>query len=173
MFRKTLLATALLAFCGLSSAAFAAANPAQATFQVKLIVNAACSVTAGNLDFGSHDSTDTAFGQLTTGSVTVTCSNKTPYIVGLLPSNADTTGKGDMSGQAVGNTTTKVSYQLYSNAAQTTKWGNTGTLLAPGNEVSGTGTGAAATALPVYATVAAANVTPDTYLDTVTVNVTY
>jgi spore coat protein U-like protein len=172
MFRKTLLATALLALCGLTSVASAAANPATTTFQVKLTINKACSVTATNLDFGTQDATATNFAQTTAGTVTVTCSKKTAYIVGLVPSNTNAVGAGVMAGTISGNADT-VAYQLYQNAALSTVWGNTGTLTAPGNEVAGTGTGAAATALSVYSKVAAANVTPDAYADTVTVNVTY
>lgn len=170
--KKTLLASAFLALAGLASTAMAATNPAQTTFQVQLKINKACSVSATNLNFGTQDSTAVSFAQSTAGSVTVTCSKKTAYIVGLAPSNGNTVGAGSMAGQTSGNTDT-VAYQLYSNAALSTVWGNTGTLLSPGNGVSGIGTGSAQTPLSVYAQVLAANVTPDNYLDTVTVNVTY
>jgi spore coat protein U-like protein len=66
-----------------------------------------------------------------------------------------------------------VPYQLTSTAgAGGTIWGNTATSTAVGNGVAGTGTGAAQS-LTVYATAASANFTPDSYADTVTVNVNY
>lgn len=169
LFKKTLLASALLALGGFAAGAGAATNPATTTFKVKLVVQKACSVSATDLDFGSQDSTATNFSASTNGTVTVTCSKTTPYIVGLAPSNGNGSGAGAMSSATTSDT---VAYQLYQDNAGTV-WGNTGTLAAAGNEVSGTGTGTAATALPVYAKVANANVAPGTYSDTVTVNVTY
>ena len=165
--KKTLLAAALLSI-GAVGVASAASNPATTTFKVKLTVQKACSVTATDLDFGSQDATATNFSAASNGTVTVTCSKTTPYVVGLAPSNGNAAGAGAMAGQTSGNTDT-VAYQLYSNSGLTTVWGNSGA----SNGVSGTGTGSAATALPVYGKVASANVTPDSYLDTVTVNVTY
>lgn len=170
LFKKTLLASALLALGGFAITAGAATNPATTTFKVKLVVQKACSVAATDLDFGTQDSTAANFGASTNGSVTVTCSKSTPYIVGLAPSNGSGVGAGGMTS---GTTSDTVNYQLYQNSGLTTVWGNTGTLAAAGNEVSGTGTGSAATALPVYAKVTSANVTPGSYSDTVTVNVTY
>lgn len=162
-----------------TSAALAATGPATATFQVLLTVTKACSVTAGaasNLNFGSQD--PTTAGLAATNTFSVTCSKSTPYTVGLLPSNTNTSGAGVMKAQNVapvtGNTDT-VPYQLRSTAGATgTIWGNTATSAAKGNGVGATGTGAAVSHT-VYATIAGAatNVTPDSYADTVTVQVNY
>jgi spore coat protein U-like protein len=170
LFKKTLLASALLALGGFAVNAGAATGPATTTFQVKLVVQKACSVNATDLDFGSHDATDANFGQTTSGTVTVTCSKNTPYVVGLSPSNGNGAGAGSMSS---GTTSDTVAYQLYQDSNLSSPWGNTGSVASPGNEVSGNGLGTAAAALNVYAKVTSANVEPGTYADTVNVNVTY
>lgn len=98
-------------------------------------------------------------------------SDQTPYYIGLAPSNSASTGAGAMHGTG-GNTDT-VPYQLSSTAGPSgTVWGNTATTTTVGNGVSGTGTGANQS-ISVYATVPSANYTPDSYTDTVTVNVNY
>ena len=153
-----------------TSAVLAATSPATATFQVLITVAKACSVVAGagsKIDFGTVDSSDTNLSG--SSNISVTCSKTTPYNIGLLPSNNSTTGAGVMS-PASGSDT--VSYQLRSVSATGSVWGSTATSTAVGNGVAGTGTGAAQT-IPVYATVASANVTPGTYSDTVTVQVNY
>ena len=73
-----------------------------------------------------------------------------------------------MTGLTSGNTD-KVPYQLYANAGLTIVWGDT-----PGsNTIPGTGTGAVQPAVSVYGKVPSANFTPDSYQDTVTINVRY
>ena len=152
-----------------TSAVLAATSPATATFQVLITVNKACSVIAGtasNIDFGAVDSSAT--GLSASSNISVTCSKSTPYNVGLLPSNNSTTGGGVMSNTGPDT----VAYQLRSVSATGPVWGSTATATAVGNGVAGTGTGAAQT-IPVFATVASANVTPGAYADTVTVQVNY
>lgn len=104
------------------------------------------------------------------GNISITCSNTTPYNVGLLPSNGHTGGAGAMSGTS-GNTD-KVPYQLYQNAGYSTVWGNTATASSTGNGIAGTGTGAARSHT-VYVRAPSADYTPGSYSDTVTVNVNY
>jgi spore coat protein U-like protein len=152
-----------------------AANPATASFQVLITITKACSVTAGtasNINLGSVAAT--AVNTTNSNTISVNCSKTTPYYVGLAPSNANTAGAGLMvSSTAPATNTDKVPYQLTSTAgAGGTIWGNTATSTAVGNGVAGTGTGAAQS-LTVYATAASANFTPDSYADTVTVNVNY
>lgn len=129
-----------------------------------------CSVTAGAiLNLGSVASTATALSGSNT--LNVTCTIGTPYYVGLAPSNGSTTGNGSMKGS--GSNTDTVPYQLRSTAGTSGAiWGNTATSTTTGNGVQGAGTGTSQM-LTVYATVASANVTPDTYTDIVTVNVNY
>jgi spore coat protein U-like protein len=168
MKKLTLVATAVLAIAAASAAVAATST---ATFQVLITVAKACSVTAGtgsNLNFGTVNSSATALS--TTSNISVTCSKSTPYNIGLLPSNTNTVGAGVMSPTVAGPDT--VAYQLRSVSAAGPIWGNTATATAVGNGVAGTGTGLAQT-VPVFATVASANVTPGDYADTVTVQVNY
>ncbi|EJL71741.1 putative secreted protein [Variovorax sp. CF313] len=157
-----------------TSAVLAATSPATATFQVLITVAKACSVTAGstsNINFGTVDSTATSLAA--SNNISVTCSKSTPYYIGLLPASTaatGTTGAGFMSPVVAGPDT--IPYQLHSVSSTGPIWGSTATATAVGNGVAGTGTGAAQT-IPVYATVANANVTPGAYLDTVTVQVNY
>ncbi|HWX66535.1 MAG TPA: spore coat protein U domain-containing protein [Rhodanobacter sp.] len=175
---KTLLVTALLVTGVFTLTPATAASPATATFQVLMTIQKACAVTAGaasNINLGTVNSTATN----TTGSstISVTCSKTTPYYVGLAPSAANggtTTGSGSMStADALPGNTDKVPYQLSSTPGPAgTIWGNTATSTTVGNGVAGTGDGLAQS-LPVYATAASANFTPDSYADTVTVNVNF
>jgi spore coat protein U-like protein len=122
---------------------------------------------AGPLNFGTNGVLATAINQQT--NVAVTCTNTTPYNVGL---DAGTvTGSSVtsrlMAGTATGNTATTVGFQLYQDSGHTTVWGNTqGT-----NTVAGTGTGAAQS-IAVYGQVPAQSTPkPDTYQTTVTATV--
>ena len=161
----------LLAFlvAGFTSAAFAAApNPATATFDVKLTVLKACSVTAGtasDISLGSHESTEIDLAGNNT--ISVTCSKNTAYEIGLAPANNDLAGAGEMSGLTSGNND-KVGYQL----RQTTGTGGAVWGDDTGNRKGGIGSGAAQPHT-VYVTVPSVNVTPDNYLDTVRVSVRY
>jgi len=173
------LAALTLAAAAAVTCAVAAPNPATATFQVLIKINKACSVTAGassNVDFGTQDASATNLAANNTFSVT--CSKNTPYYIGLLPSNANTAGLGSMAALNVapvtGNTDS-VPYQLRSAAgAAGAIWGDTATGTSVGNGVSGTGNGAVQSRT-VYATIpgTSANVTPDSYADTVTIHVNY
>lgn len=175
--KKTLLATTLLVTSGLVFSVHAA-SPATATFQVLIVIQKACSVTAGagsNINLGTVAAT--ALNTTGSNTISVTCSKTTPYFVGLAPSAANggtTTGSGGMStADALAGNTDKVPYQLTSTPGPSgTVWGNTATSTAAGNGVAGIGTGTAQ-ALTVYATAATANFTPDSYADTVTVNVNF
>lgn len=135
-------------------------------FLVSATVQKNCTVSANNLTFNAVAAgAATAPGNTT---MSIACTVNTPYTVGLQPLNvASTTGAGTMKGGTGGNTNT-VQYQLYSNSALSQVWGNTA-----GNGVAGAGTGSAQ-ALNVYAkTTSSTDVTPDTYTDTVQVNVNY
>lgn len=169
---------ALIAVSSYAVAASAATSPATATFQVQLKVQKACSVIAGagsKIDLGTQDSSAAALAG--TSNISVTCSNKTPYFIGLAPvSTGDTTGAGTMLAQnasPVTGNTDAVPYQLRSATGTAgAVWGNTATSTTVGNGVQGTGSGVAQT-IPVFVTVPSSNFTPDTYLDTVTVSVNF
>lgn len=162
------------AFLIIPSANAAVAN---GTFQVLITIQKSCAVIAGsgsNINLGTVNASAVNTSQSNT--FTVNCSKTTPYFIGLAPSAANggtTTGSGAMSSVANSATNTdKVPYQLNQTSATGPVWGNTATTTVVGNGVAGTGSGAAQT-YTVYATAASANFTPDSYADTVTVNVNY
>ncbi|WHZ10045.1 MAG: hypothetical protein OJF60_000484 [Burkholderiaceae bacterium] len=167
---------AKLALVAMAAGAFAAAQAAtvSANFTVTMKITSACAITTapGTIDLGTAVASTTAVTNSASTTFKVNCSNKTPFTVGLLPSAANSgtaNGTGNMLGTANGD---KVPYTLYSNSALTTVWGNT-----PGtNTVAGTGGGMAAgkaVSFTAYAQAVNADFAPDTYNDTVTVNVNY
>lgn len=134
-------------------------------FIVTATVVRQCNVSyANNVSFGSVNANQTNITSFNT--LGVACSSNTPYSIGLLPSNNNTTGSGVMKG--TGMNTDTVPYQLSSTSGPSgAAWGNT-----TQNTVAGTGTGSPI-AYTVYGTVPSANYKPDTYSDTVTINVNY
>ena len=160
--------------CALAAVVLAIGNAGAATatgsFTVQITVTSFCNLTTNNLNFGSVAANAVL---TTTGSTTlsVQCSDTTPYTIDLKPSNNNTTGAGVMAGTG-GNTDT-VGYQL-NQAAGSTPWGNQA-----GNHVSATGNGSAQSKT-VFSSVTVANtvpasgyVKPDVYTDTVGVTVNY
>lgn len=169
---STLLATALLAA---GSQAFAADTT---TFNVKITILKACTITAAaatDVDFGSVANDSTANVDAN-GSVTARCSPLTPYNIALNAGlNASTAN--DVNTRRMKNTdgavTTNnfVAYQLYQNSGHSAVWGSTvGT-----NTLAATGTGLDQL-YPVYGRVAnpsANNAAPGAYLDTITATIIY
>ncbi len=151
----------------LAEAAVYSNGTASATFNVTLTLQANCAISANPLAFGTNGVLGTAINQQTT--LSVTCTNTTPYNVGLDGGNVTGSSVTSrlMAGTATGNTTTTVGFQLYQDAGRTTIWGNTqGT-----NTVAGTGSGSAQT-LTVYGQVPVQTTPkPDTYQTTVTATV--
>jgi len=144
--------------------ASAATATSTSTFTVSATVKSTCLITANNLAFGVH----TGVPLNGTSTILVTCTNTTPYNVGL--------GVGAATGATV--TTRKMtatapiatlSYALFRDAAMSLNWGQT---LAT-DTLAGTGNGAAQT-LTVYGQVAAGQyVAPNSYTDTVLATITY
>jgi spore coat protein U-like protein len=136
---------------------------ATTTFSVTSTVLSACTITANALNFGTYS------GVLinSTSSVSVTCTKTTAYNVGLSAGLA--TGATVTNRSMTGPSSALLGYTLFSNAGQTTNWGNTvGT-----DTLAGTGSGALQ-ALSVYGQVPAGRyVRPGSYTDTITATVTY
>lgn len=164
-FRKLVLSALLVAsFPGLASAAVYSQNKT-ASFDVTMKIVADCTIAANGIDFGQ---TQGVLAQAVSGSsaISVTCTNTTPYNVGL---NAGT-GVGSsgttryMNG--TGANTNTVRFNLYQ-AQGSTLWGNTqGT-----DTMAGTGTGSTQT-LTVYGEIPAqASPAPDNYKSTITATV--
>ena len=135
------------------------------SFIVMATITKQCNVTTnGNISLGPVN--NRAVNTTSSNTLSVNCTNTTPYTVGLSPSNNSTVGSGVMVASAPN--TDQVAYQLSSTPGPNgTVWGSTAL-----NSVAGTGTGSA-TSYTVYATVPNANHIPGNYADTVTVNVTY
>jgi spore coat protein U-like protein len=164
--KRRLVCTGILASaCLLQSVELPLAATATSTFTVSITLAATCTVASPNtLDFGSNGILSANVDQTTT--FTVTCSNTTPYNVGL---DAGTGTGATVATRKMTSGGATVNYTLYSNAGRTTVWGNTvGT-----DTVAGTGNGAAQT-LTVYGRVPSQSTpAPGTYTDTITVTVTY
>ncbi len=170
---KKLLASALAAAFALSTglngaqAATYLNGTGTATFNVTLTLTANCTIVANPLNFGSNGVLTSVIDRSTT--VAVTCTNTTPYNVGLDGGNVtgSTVAARLLAGTTTGNTTTTVAFQLYQDAAHGTVWGNTqGT-----NTVPGTGSGSAQS-ITVYGEVAVqATPKPDVYQTTITATV--
>jgi spore coat protein U-like protein len=147
---------------GLSSTAANAATAINTTFNVTANVQATCLIAATPLNFGTYDGTLNN----KTSNVNVTCTNTTPYNVGL---DAGTASGATVTTRKMVNGANTLSYSLFSDSAETKNWGNTiGT-----DTVTGTGNGTSQ-ALTVYGQIPASQyVTPATYSDTITATLTY
>lgn len=112
-----------------------------ATFQVRLVLQNDCIISATDLDFGTHGVLDTNIDQ--TSTISVTCTNTAGYNVGLNAGSA--TGSTIANRLVISPANDTVGYQMYRDSNRTLVWGDTvGT-----DTVSGTGTGAAQS-LTVY-----------------------
>ncbi len=133
------------------------------TFQVTATVAATCLISATDLAFGSYTGALAA----ATSTISVTCTNTTPYNVGLSAGTA--TGATVTTRKMTGPAAALLNYALYRDSGHTQNWGTTiGT-----DTVTGTGNGSAQ-ALTVYGQVAAGQyVTPGSYVDTITATITY
>jgi spore coat protein U-like protein len=131
-------------------------------FLVTQSAPATCSVSASAMNFGNYAGAATN----ATATLTITCSLNSSYNVSL-------GGGENLSGttrRMAGPATSLIGFNLYSDAAHTTSWGDDTAL---GAVVSGTGSGSAQP-LTVYGrTTAGALPVPGSYSDTVVVTVTY
>jgi len=141
----------------------ALAATATTTFGVNATVQSTCLVSATAMAFGTY----TGAVATSTSAVSVTCTNTTPYNVGLSAGLA--TGATVTTRSMTGPAAALLGYALFSDSARTVNWGQTiGT-----DTVTGTGNGAAQ-AITVYGQAAASQyVAPGAYADTITATVTY
>lgn len=154
-------AAAAFALALLPSAARAAT--ATTTFSVTATVQATCLISATNLSFGTY----TGVVANSTSTISVTCTNTTPYNVGLDAGTAS--GATVTTRKMTGPGGATLSYALDQDSAHTVNWGQTvGT-----DTEAGTGNGGAQS-LTVYGQASAGQyVTPGSYSDTITATVTY
>ncbi|OSI11056.1 Csu type fimbrial protein [Neisseria canis] len=150
--------------CGLASDRF--------EFTASATVIPSCIISeARDINFGTVQTNATNLqGQ---SSFKVTCTQGTPYKIGLQPSNNNQNGQGVMRAVQAGNPD-GVPYQLRSTAGLNgTVWGNTATAQSTNNGVAGTGSGTAQKH-DVYATISSVNnYRPGEYRDRVIINVHY
>lgn len=163
--RKTVSTAAVVSFL----APFVAFTPAQAsttvttTFGVSASVQATCLISATPLAFGPY----TGLAASTTSTVSVTCTNTTPYNVALSAGSA--TGATVSTRKMTGPASATLAYSMTQDSAHMTNWGQTVST----DTVGGTGNGSAQ-ALTVYGLVAPGQyVAPGSYSDTITASVIY
>jgi spore coat protein U-like protein len=162
--RRSALVAATLLLSSALVAVPAVAGTATTTLGVSLTINAGCTVSSTPIAFPAQGVISAAVSQ--TGSLAVTCTNTTPYTVGLdqgAGSGATTTNR-LMTGPA----SATVAYGLYSDSGHTANWGN-----ASGSWVAGTGNGNAQT-LTVHGAISPQTTpAPGAYADTINVTVTF
>jgi spore coat protein U-like protein len=155
--RGAALVLSILGFGPVSTASTATAN-----FAVSVLVSATCSITTTPLNFASYS----GLVDQATSILTLTCTNTTPYTVGLSAGNGTgaTVTTRSMTAGAVA-----LNYGMYRDAAYLNNWGMT----AGTDTVAGTGNGNAQT-LTVYGRIPAGQfVTPGAYSDTIVAAITY
>jgi spore coat protein U-like protein len=143
----------------------AQSQTAETTFRVTARVNAVCEVTATDLAFGAYTAqTGTPLQGVTL--LRATCTPGSTYNLGL---NEGTSPGATVNQRKMASGANALNYQLYSDSARNTIWGNT-----PGtNTVTGVGTGLAVDHT-VFGAVPAAQVVPaGDYADTITVRIYY
>ena len=137
------------------------------SFQVTVTVETNCTITAGDMNFGTFLGDTNLTAQST---ISVACTNNTPYTVALSAGSS-----GDYTGRTVVNGTDELVYNLYTDGTYGTVWGD-------GNGVTGVVPGigaglAASQTLDVYGRLLVADntagVAVGVYTDTVTATVIY
>jgi len=165
MFSYSLKSAAVLSILalGLASTPANAVTTVTTTFGVSATVQATCLVSATALAFGTY----TGVVANSTSTVSVTCTNTTPYNVGLSAGLA--TGATVTARKMTGPASALLNYSMFSDSSRTVNWGQTvGT-----DTVAGSGNGSAQ-AITVYGQTAAGQyVAPGAYSDTITATVTY
>ncbi len=139
------------------------------TFGVSANLSSSCSISGSTLNFGTGiDPIQAAVPLNATSTLSVTCSNTTPYIVAL-DAGTHAGGTSNFSARKIQNGTSTLGYQLYTDAAHLLVWGNgIGTVTS-----IGIGTGSTQ-AVSIYGQLPdLTGAIPGTYTDTVTVTITY
>lgn len=146
------------------------ATPVNNTFQVTATISSSCTVSGSNLNFGSAiDPLAVGVPLDATSTLSVNCSNTTPYTVSL-NAGANAGGATNFTTRTMKSGSDTLGYQLYLDSGRSTVWGD-GT--SSSSAKNGTGTGSVQS-LSVYGRIPTlANVVPGSYTDTVTVTVSY
>lgn len=161
---KSALPATILGFAVLGLASLPAlAATATGTINVNATIQATCLITTGPLAFGTY----TGVIAQSTSTISVTCTNTTPYHIELNPGS--TTGATVTTRQMTGPGGALLNYGLFSDAGYSVNWGQTdGT-----DDLSEAGTGSAQT-FTVYGQVPAGQyLAPGYYSDNVTATINY
>lgn len=124
MFKKTLLAAAVL---GLAAVAADASAATSASFQVTATVIKSCAISTSPIAFGNYDPTSgtTVSAQ---GSVSAKCTKGTPVTVALDQGLHQATGStGAIPARQMISGANLLPYNIYTTSGGTTEWGNTTT----------------------------------------------
>jgi spore coat protein U-like protein len=158
---RFLILTAFLAMTGsLCGARQAIAQTATDTFQVRAQVTKTCTVVANDLDFGVYNSSQQSRAST---SLSVQCTPQTPFAVEIGPGGSGNRGDRRMSGPG------SLRYGLYKDGGYSQQTATTGADFTGQSDPQGT-----AVSFQVYGQIASNQVVPaGSYLDTVTVTVTY
>lgn len=124
---------------------------------------AACTVAVTPVDFGSYSPFLNAPSD-SMGQVTVNCTEAQTYMVGM---NAGLHAGGAFTGRRLSNGDTYLAYQLYTDAAHTTIWGD-------GSGGSATVSRASSDVIALYGRIPAhQSVSAGTFNDTILITITY
>jgi spore coat protein U-like protein len=158
-----LAATQIALILGLFVGSAAGQTTTTTTFRVTSFVAARCSISATNLAFGTYSGTQLD----ATSQISVTCSNTTPYEVGLSGGLLGRVGNRQMTGLSTGFR--GLQYSLSKDAARSENWGD-----GRGRDtVSGVGSGTAQS-LTVYGRIGRnQSFNPGLYFDIITATITF
>ena len=135
---------------------------------VTATVSSTCVVSTSPVAFGTYNPSS-ASDSVSTGTVTITCTNGTTYTVSL-DAGANESSAGNVGTRRMkANTSDYLPYQLYKDEAHTAVWGDAGA------DILGSQTGnGSAQAISVYGVVLKNQyVSAGSYVDTVVVTITY
>jgi spore coat protein U-like protein len=165
--KRWLVLTGLVAVIAcLAPSAETMATTATSSFSVTISLSATCTVNSTQtLDFGSRGLLAVNFDA--TADIVVTCTETTPYHVGLDAGAG--TGASVAVRKMTGSGSSTVNYTLYSDSGHATVWGTTVST----DTVDAVGTGNAVTHRVYGRVPPQKSPAPDTYSDTITVTVTY
>jgi spore coat protein U-like protein len=138
---------------------------------VSATVTANCTITTTAVSFGTYDPivTHASDALESTGTVTTTCTNGAAATITLgQGANADTGSTDAAPVRRMISGTDYLGYQLYSDSARTTVWGNDAT-----TDVAVTGTGGAVDTTVYGSVPGGQNVPAGSYADTVVATVTF
>ncbi len=158
----------LAAALGMSAAH---AGTATGSFQVTGTVVSSCNVSGSLLNFGGAiDPLSASVPIDASSTLTVQCTNTTPYSVAL-DAGINAGGATSFASRAMKNGASTIGYQLYLDVGRSSVWGDGTGGSAPS---TGSGTGSSQT-LTIYGRLPTlgSSVVPGTYTDTVTVTITY